>query len=676
MEPTDGSDFPQLSPDTLYRSISTRKTGPGPPTITTTEESQTDGDDINPASFTDPLLSLDPYILNNIPPLPGGTPALAPLPGGEESFDPGLPSYGFDLGVSGLFGGAEGFPFTEGDDTSQYQDDIAATPTPTTTATTGGAGGGGGSGETPSIPPEYAASTIPTLAGTTQFPATGYYNNNNINNNNISINNTLNTAHDPEAVQRTILDAAEEAARFPSDMIPINYTTRVETDITVPLCIPEEPPNDGLDLPIQIQTNEKGEWFTSDQRLSRRQMELNGVRMRRREEFKRRRRQMMERRDVFMAFAERLQMYFVQEVKNDCRNSGFDESRNPWFGIDFDERLKDLSYIGEGMDKRPGEAPLEDEDEGEDEQEQEQEQEPEQEPEQEAEGPEAMPEFDGIEFLNRELFEGGFGGDGEMGDTSGNLEMSEIIDEDAGEDANDDGDESEFTPESSGGASAGGARMNSGDLMQATLKERVIKRDRRNIMRTIDPTAFDVSKLDLNSPDYVKAWGYQTVMRQIYNARQLRPYVRYFLYRELDRVQSISLRFTGLGGLADRIESLEWDIRDYMKKGALETAYNIRTVVRDYRAGFIKLPTDGGCFLYHRGRLLGYFTPDRLGPFLQKFMPETTGPIWKEDGNQPKSLPDHYGRTFAHMFPVSQARPGWCHIHGVPVDSQHSHTHT
>ncbi|KAK6514465.1 hypothetical protein TWF281_004665 [Arthrobotrys megalospora] len=476
---------------------------------------------------------------------------------------------------------------------------------------------------------------------------------------------------------RSLAMSVDMAARFPPEAIPVNYTVGMESNLSVPLPdeIRDEQSDPAAALPVSpVESTRTNRWArspSSRQHPTRKQIEANNFRDRRRIEHNRRRNQLIERRAAFEAFGERIEMYLVQDVRTDCRNSGFEDLSNPWFASDFEIELKSFRDLGKSLLESENDSTADSaNDLG---------KEVGKEVEMDSEG-------SGLEFLDTDFLDSDFIGVDlstiVAADKVSEADESKSDDKsDAKEDINDDASEkpsdaSTYKPSvNPGGKPSDMSKKGLRELKKWEERERARVQDRKYILRAVDRNQFKVEKLDVNSEDFVKPWGYLSVLKEIHQSK-LRPALRYFLYRELDRVQCAAMRSHGLTGLADRIESLEWDIRDYMKKGEVQAAYNIRMATRDYRAGFIKLPQDGGCFLYHEGRLLGYFTADRLGPFIYPYMEQTVGPIWKEDGNQPKSLPDHYGRVFAHLVPQDAHKPGYCHIHGVQVQKgPHYHQH-
>ncbi|KAK6497070.1 hypothetical protein TWF506_004552 [Arthrobotrys conoides] len=453
-------------------------------------------------------------------------------------------------------------------------------------------------------------------------------------------------AHANDERSKNRARVAEMTVRFPPDMIPLNYTIAPEANLSRPLNIVEmigeecdDEPDDadtgadtGADAGDEDERDEGGTELVSstatsavsgshprpqDTRTLRQQPNQKPAQKKgksnRRERYGRRRKELVERRFSFLGLRERHQMYFAQDMRNECRSSGLDDPENPWFRYNFNAELK--GYINEGK-RIMSELP---------------------------EPPKHI--FFGsmvidLNFLDSDSFSAGSDDTGTAPDSSAhdnsavNLSQLSIAD-----------------------------RI----IREQDEKEKIEIKNRFYILRAIPSDEFNTRVLDPRNPDLAKSWGYLRVIRKIYQAR-LPPCLKYFLYKELDIVQGGSFRGNSHANLADRIESLEWDIRDFMRKGEIQVAQNVRMVVRDYRAGFIKLPTEGSCILYHDGKLLGYFTPNRLFPFLYPFLERTTGPVWKEDGNQPKPVPEVYMRSFAQMFPNAQPQLSYC-AHGVLFES-------
>ncbi|RVD89165.1 uncharacterized protein DFL_000184 [Arthrobotrys flagrans] len=460
-----------------------------------------------------------------------------------------------------------------------------------------------------------------------------------------------------DEANRGMIESAEMASGFPPEYIPVNYTNGMEAGLSQPLNIPEELEEEDMDEDEGIMEfgppiantlitpiNGNGprplhDSYAVHRRIARRS-EIESNRKRRREEHQKRRREMIERRIEFSGLAERDQMYFVQDVRNHCRNSGLGDPENPWFEHDFDAELKGIRNIGKSLSQQLPEPPK-----------------------QEGAGPETLSlDFLDQEFLSEEFTGAGLEITNESNEPQGDMEDAE---NEAGNGA------AEGSSLISVTISKEAARI----LKEYEEKEAAAVQDRIYILRAIPQGIFDVRKLGANNPDTFKPWGYLASIREIYQAK-LRPCLKYFLYRELDRVQIIALRKNGIVGLADRIESLEWDIRDYMKRDEVASAKNVRMVARDYRTGFIKLPQDGACILYHDGELLGYFAAGKHVSFIHSYLARTVGPIWKEDGNQPNALPEVYLQAFAQMFPHGQPQPNYCVLHGVPVNGQHNHDHS
>ncbi|KAF3917153.1 hypothetical protein ABW20_dc0100080 [Dactylellina cionopaga] len=127
-------------------------------------------------------------------------------------------------------------------------------------------------------------------------------------------------------------------------------------------------------------------------------------------------------------------------------------------------------------------------------------------------------------------------------------------------------------------------------------------------------------------------------------------HIKDYLFRRINNTQIRVLRTSGLAGLADRIESLEYDARDFTANGHHEQACNVRACVRDYRIGMIKLPSNSSCYLYHEGFNLGAFGCHDAHHFLSWYLPATRGPIWKEEGNQTRPPPDQYRRIMNEVL--------------------------
>ncbi|KAK6329863.1 hypothetical protein TWF718_003294 [Orbilia javanica] len=404
--------------------------------------------------------------------------------------------------------------------------------------------------------------------------------------------------------------AAEMAARFPPELVVHNYTAGIEYDLSVPLNIPEwkDLPKDSED--VSEDDNENGDsdnslWIHDPKAATRvlaRKAETRCAMNRRREEYQKRRARMLKRRRDFIALGERADMYFVQDVRNECRNSGVDDPENQWSDHDFDTELYILRDVGKAA-VEDGSAPL---------------------------------------------------------DVHAICELNEL--KIAANDA-----KNEAYLADSCGYTANRASMDPTQVLkEAEEREAAERLDRFYILVSVPRQLFDIKLVDVNSPELTRPWGYLSLVRKIHESR-LRPCLKYFLYKELDRVQCISMRRNNSIGMADRIESLEWDVKDYMKKGEVESAHNIRTVARDYRAGFVRMPQDGGSFLYYEGKLTGYFPTGKLVPFIYSMLKQGGGPIWKEDGNQPRTLPEVYTRALTKLVAEENSEPNYC-VHGNLID--------
>ncbi|KAF3198778.1 hypothetical protein TWF192_000734 [Orbilia oligospora] len=417
--------------------------------------------------------------------------------------------------------------------------------------------------------------------------------------------------------------SAEMTARFPPEMIPVNYTTAPEANLDEPFdlteLLGEEPAAEpGVETEVeswdggdQGRTQLASSMATSATKGSSpraRDPHLSGqcrsratgsgsLKNHRRVDYARRKRELMKRRYGFLGLRERHQMYYVQDVRNYCRSFGLEDPENPWLKYNFEAELKAFRNIGKSLMGPLSEVP-------------------------------ELPEQDSHALPSINL---------STADRKSRASTS------TAKRATKKADDSSAKKKLSVSAAE---RLKK----EQDDKDRLARYHRACILRSIPRALFNTKILDPLNPDIGKPGRYLDFIRKIHRAN-IRPCLKYFLYRELDSVQSTALNEGGSAALADRISSLEWDIRDYMKRGEVRVTQNIRVVVRDYRAGFIKLPQEGSCILYHDGKLLGHFRANRLLPFLYPFLRGTAGPVWKEDGNQPKPVPEVYMRAYAQMFP-------------------------
>ncbi|KAF3260865.1 hypothetical protein TWF217_004720 [Orbilia oligospora] len=440
-----------------------------------------------------------------------------------------------------------------------------------------------------------------------------------------------------------------DTARFPPEMIPVNYTTAPEANLDEPFdltkLLGEEPAAEpGVETDVESWEGDQGRTqpassmatsatkgsspraqdpHHSGQRCSR-ATGSGSLKNHRRVDYVRRKRELMKRRYGFLGLRERHQMYYVQDVRNHCRSSGLEDPENPWLKYNFEAELKAFRNIGKSLMEPLSEVP--------------------ELPEQDRHASPSI-NHSTADRKSRASTSTAKGATKKTDDSSAKKKLS----------------------------------VSAADRLKKEQEDRdqLARYHRACILRSIPRALFNTKLLDPLNPDIGKPGRYLDFIRKIHRAN-IRPCLKYFLYRELDSVQSTALNEGGSAALADRISSLEWDIRDYMKKGEVRVTQNIRVVVRDYRAGFIKLPQEGSCILYHDGKLLGHFKANRLLPFLYPFLGGTAGPVWKEDGNQPKPVPEVYMRAYAQMFPQDSLQfgydgnRGYCR-HGRPVDRPQTH---
>ncbi|KAF3085101.1 hypothetical protein TWF102_011725 [Orbilia oligospora] len=452
-----------------------------------------------------------------------------------------------------------------------------------------------------------------------------------------------------EEVEEKMRISAEIAARFPPEMIPVNYTTAPEANLDEPFdltkLLGEEPAAEpGVETDVESWEGDQGRTqpassmatsatkgsspraqdpHHSGQRCSR-ATGSESLKNHRRVDYVRRKRELMKRRYGFLGLRERHQMYYVQDVRNHCRSSGLEDPENPWLKYNFEAELKAFRNIGKSLMEPLSEVP--------------------ELPEQDSHASPSI-NHSTVDRKSRASTSTAKGATKKTDDSSAKKKLS----------------------------------VSAADRLKKEQEDRdqLARYHRACILRSIPRALFNTKLLDPLNPDIGKPGRYLDFIRKIHRAN-IRPCLKYFLYRELDSVQSTALNEGGSAALADRISSLEWDIRDYMKKGEVRVTQNIRVVVRDYRAGFIKLPQEGSCILYHDGKLLGHFKANRLLPFLYPFLGGTAGPVWKEDGNQPKPVPEVYMRAYAQMFPQDSLQfgydgnRGYCR-HGRPVDRPQTH---
>ncbi|KAF3308292.1 hypothetical protein TWF173_001559 [Orbilia oligospora] len=432
--------------------------------------------------------------------------------------------------------------------------------------------------------------------------------------------------------------SAEIAARFPPEMIPVNYTTAPEANLDEPFDLTKllgEEPEAEPGVEIEVESWDEGDQgrtqlassmaasatkrssprardsHISGQRCSR-AIGSGSLKNHRRLDYVKRKKELMKRRYGFLGLRERHQMFYVQDVRNHCRSSGVDDPENPWLKCNFEAELKAFRNIGKSLLGPLSELPQ-------------------------------LPEQDSH--------------------TSPSIDHSTADQKSRASTSTTKGKKTDDSSAEKKPSVSAADRLEK----EQDDRDRLARYHRACILRSIPRALFNTKLLDPLNPDIGKPGRYLDLIRKIHRAN-VRPCLKYFLYRELDFVQSTALNEGGSSALADRISSLEWDIRDYMKKGEVRVTQNIRVVVRDYRAGFIKLPQEGSCILYHDGKLLGHFRANRLLPFLYPFLGRTAGPVWKEDGNQPKPVPEVYMRAYAQMFPEDLLQLGYCR-HGRPVNN-------
>ncbi|KAK6525485.1 hypothetical protein TWF694_005619 [Orbilia ellipsospora] len=155
-------------------------------------------------------------------------------------------------------------------------------------------------------------------------------------------------------------------------------------------------------------------------------------------------------------------------------------------------------------------------------------------------------------------------------------------------------------------------------------------------MFTLPPHIFNMNKLTKTSLDIMKLYEYIPLMVQTAGL-DVPHEVKRYLFEKIDETQLHVLRRSGLTAIADRIESLEYDARELRQLGEYESFINVRTAIRDYRIGIIQLPSNGDCHLYHKGENLGLFSRRMADDFLPIYISRTTGPVWREEGNQPRT---------------------------------------
>ncbi|TGJ62511.1 hypothetical protein EYR41_002486 [Orbilia oligospora] len=417
-----------------------------------------------------------------------------------------------------------------------------------------------------------------------------------------------------------------DTARFPPEMIPVNYTTAPEANLDEPFdltkLLGEEPAAEpGVETDVESWEGDQGRTqpassmatsatkgsspraqdpHHSGQRCSR-ATGSGSLKNHRRVDYVRRKRELMKRRYGFLGLRERHQMYYVQDVRNHCRSSGLEDPENPWLKYNFEAELKAFRNIGKSLMEPLSEVP--------------------ELPEQDRHASPSI-NHSTADRKSRASTSTAKGATKKTDDSSAKKKLS----------------------------------VSAADRLKKEQEDRdqLARYHRACILRSIPRALFNTKLLDPLNPDIGKPGRYLDFIRKIHRAN-IRPCLKYFLYRELDSVQSTALNEGGSAALADRISSLEWDIRDYMKKGE-----------------------EGSCILYHDGKLLGHFKANRLLPFLYPFLGGTAGPVWKEDGNQPKPVPEVYMRAYAQMFPQDSLQfgydgnRGYCR-HGRPVDRPQTH---
>ncbi|EPS40103.1 hypothetical protein H072_6072 [Dactylellina haptotyla CBS 200.50] len=170
---------------------------------------------------------------------------------------------------------------------------------------------------------------------------------------------------------------------------------------------------------------------------------------------------------------------------------------------------------------------------------------------------------------------------------------------------------------------------------------------------SIPPEIFNMAQLRKNRPGTMRPWDYPIVMRDLAYAF-LPTLVKTQIIKKMNEVQIASMRTHGITPLADRIESLEYDARDFERNQQWDHALNVRMCVEDYRFGRIGMPIQGTCYMYHEGELVAMVHGQGIDNFLISFLPQTQGPLWREDGNQTPRNRDGYRNVVRAILMAQQ----------------------